>query len=181
MIKRDETTELPISIGPKETVYEDINQQIYKIVAQFKNFKKEYFVSNYGNRAASLVINNNKVLFCRQYRFLINNISYEIPGGKVDLGESFEQAAKRECYEETGVKISKTIPLINFQAGLDTNESYTKVYYSNTIDEERNHKSKNKKWISLKNCIRMIYKEEINDQLSIIAILAYVTKNFIKD
>jgi len=32
---------------------------------------------------------------------------YSIPGGKLELGESFESAAIREVLEETGLKISK--------------------------------------------------------------------------
>ncbi|MFH1316575.1 MAG: NUDIX domain-containing protein [Candidatus Woesearchaeota archaeon] len=33
--------------------------------------------------------------------------TWTLPGGKIDFGESFEQAAFRESIEETGVKIDK--------------------------------------------------------------------------
>lgn len=43
---------------------------------------------------------------------------WEFPGGKIELGETPEQAAERECYEETGLAIRVVGPL------LETTESY---------------------------------------------------------
>ncbi|MCK9626947.1 MAG: NUDIX hydrolase [Bacteroidales bacterium] len=49
-----------------------------------------------------IVINKKKeilVLFRKKYGH------YELPGGKVELNETIEQAALRECKEETGVNL----------------------------------------------------------------------------
>ena len=99
-----ETTLLPLSIEIKENVYQDKNQIIQKIVAHFEGFDKEYFFSDHGERSALLAVRNGKVLLVRQYRLIINDLSYEIPGGRVDVNETPENAAIRECFEETGVE-----------------------------------------------------------------------------
>ena len=50
---------------------------------------------------------NNKILILkRSTESKTNPGKWELPGGKVDQGESFDQALIREVYEETQLKIS---------------------------------------------------------------------------
>ena len=107
-----ETTQHPTKIEPKEQVYCDRNQKIQRIIAHFDDFDKEYFVSDHGKRAALLAVYNGKVLLVRQYRLIINDISYEIPGGRIEENEAPEDTAIRECLEETGVKCSNLEQLV---------------------------------------------------------------------
>src|SRR5712692_2294872 len=90
-------------IGPRELLYEDKYQQIYRVIADFGPFTKEYFVRDTGERAGVVVLSDDSVLLVRQYRLLLDDLSWEIPGGKVDDGETPKEAAIRECLEETGV------------------------------------------------------------------------------
>ena len=83
----EETVSFPLSIKSKGIVYEDRFKKIERITAQFDSFKKEYFVSDFGEKSAVLVIRDDQILLVRQYRILINKLSYEIPGGKVDESE----------------------------------------------------------------------------------------------
>jgi ADP-ribose pyrophosphatase len=48
------------------------------------------------------------VVLIRQYRYAVNAFLWELPAGSVDMGESPEQAARRECHEEIG-KVPATI------------------------------------------------------------------------
>lgn len=48
---------------------------------------------------------------------------YSIPGGSLEPGETFEQAAVRECQEETGLQISNPI-VINITNNLQTFEEF---------------------------------------------------------
>ncbi len=171
-----ETTQLPLSIGPKDLVYQDRNQKVHKIVAQFDEFSKEYFVSDRGQRSALMAIRNGKVLFVRQYRLIINALSYEIPGGRIDEDETPESAAIRECFEETGIKCSNLKPLISYHPSLDIEKCYTYVFLSENCNELSEDDSDRRVWISLSRCIDMIFEGKIVDSLTIITILAYNTK-----
>ncbi|MEM5831102.1 MAG: NUDIX hydrolase [Candidatus Aenigmatarchaeota archaeon] len=48
------------------------------------------------------LIENNKVILVKQYRFPIKRYLWELPAGKVENKESILKAAKRELLEETG-------------------------------------------------------------------------------
>ena len=168
-----ETTLLPLSIEPQELVYQDRNQKIYRIVARFDGFSKEYYVSDHGQRAAVVAVGNGEVLLVRQYRLLINELSYEIPGGRVDEDETPEAAAIRECLEETGVQCLNLKPLISYHPGLDIWKNYTYIFYSEELKEIEKNNSERRVWIPLERCIEMVFAQQIVDSLSIVALLAY--------
>jgi 8-oxo-dGTP pyrophosphatase MutT (NUDIX family) len=45
---------------------------------------------------------DGRVVIIRQYRAPIDRVTWEFPAGRVDPGETTEDAAKRECEEEIG-------------------------------------------------------------------------------
>ena len=57
------------------------------------------------------IYNNDQVVIVKQYRPAISDYLYELPAGMIDKGESIEEAAKREIFEETGLN-SKNYELI---------------------------------------------------------------------
>ncbi|MEW4466046.1 NUDIX hydrolase, partial [Vibrio cholerae] len=58
--------------------------------------------------AMAVVIKNNLVLVQKRFRKNTGMI-FEFPGGSIDAGESGEQAAIRELWEETGLRNLKLI------------------------------------------------------------------------
>lgn len=55
------------------------------------------------NRGAVVIVENNKVALIRREK--AGRVYYVFPGGKQEPGETIEQCAKREAFEELGVKV----------------------------------------------------------------------------
>ncbi len=53
----------------------------------------------------------NELVCIRQFRHGSEEVTLEIPGGMIDRGEKPEEAAARECLEESGYKAGELIPL----------------------------------------------------------------------
>lgn len=59
------------------------------------------------------------VLLIRQYRWAVGEYVYEFPAGLVEQGEDFYEAAVREVYEETGLKLTP----------VEADPMFTRPYY----------------------------------------------------
>jgi ADP-ribose pyrophosphatase len=44
------------------------------------------------------------VILIRQYRYAVHKWLWEVPAGSIDPGEPLEEAARRECHEEIGLR-----------------------------------------------------------------------------
>lgn len=169
----------PLKIGPREVVYTNPHQQIYRVVVDFEGFTKEIYVADTGRRAGIVAVRDGRVLLTQQYRLLINEVSWEIPGGKVDDNETPEAAAVRECLEETGVRCLHPHPLLFYHVGLDTAHNPTHVFYSEEVAESPEPHQVHRQevcgsaWMDLPDCLRMIGEQRIVDGLTIMALLAY--------
>lgn len=166
------------NLSAKQVIYEDARQNIYRVSADFGEFTKEYTVRDSGQRAGLVVASEEAVLMGRQYRFLINDLSWEIPGGKIDEGETPAAAAARECAEETGFQCRELKPLLNYHPGLDTNHNPTHVFYSNDFApipgfQVDPREVLHLEWVPFDRCITMIFDNQIVDGLTIIALLSY--------
>ena len=83
--------------------------------------------------ACVLYVENDKVLFVRQYRYAYGESIYEIPAGKLDKGEEPIKAAARELEEEAGLIAGRLeLMFIDYPTPGYTNE---KIYiYQNPLN-----------------------------------------------
>lgn len=66
-------------------------------------FIDDYHVNEYSDWVNAIVITkNNKVVLVEQYRYAGEDFFLEIPAGKIEENESYEEGLVREVREETG-------------------------------------------------------------------------------
>lgn len=73
--------------------------------------KREYVKHSGG--AAVLFIRDGKIALVRQFRYAYGEETYEIPAGKLNVGEDPKEAALRELTEETGFRAKDSKHLID--------------------------------------------------------------------
>lgn len=168
-------------IGERQPVYQNRYQKIFRVRLDFEQATKELYVTDYGQRAAVVVDGERGILLTRQYRYLIDRVSWEIPGGRVEEGETVEAGASRECLEETGVRCRTLRPLLMFHPGLDTLHNPTHLFHTSDFDMIAGHEMSPTEsievvWIPLPQCIEMMFDGRIVDSLSLVALMSYALR-----
>ncbi|HHT73967.1 MAG TPA: NUDIX hydrolase [Firmicutes bacterium] len=139
---------------------------------------RQFKMVEHPGAAATLVVQDGKVLMVEQYRPAANRNMLEIPAGSIDGDESPAQCALRELEEETGYKVEKLEPM----GYLYPTPGYTnEVLYlflgegltpgSPNPDEGEDIKVR---WIPLKEAEQLIDEGEIHDAKTIIALFKYI-------
>ena len=80
----------------------------------------------------AVVFHRNAVLLVRRGRSPARD-SWAIPGGRVKIGETLQQAAEREIYEETGVTIKAGEPIFTFDV-IDRDQNGIVRYHYVIVD-----------------------------------------------
>ena len=165
-------------IGPRKLVYRNPNQSVYEVRADFGGFEKTYWVDDHGERVGVVVPKGGDILLVRQYRLLIDGGSLEIPGGRIDEGESGAEAAARECSEEAGVRVETLEPLVSYHPGMDTFRNPTQIFVARGAMEAETFQPDERevverRWMPLDACLKMIFSGEIRCGLTITGLLAF--------
>ena len=166
----------PISFSSEREIYQNKFLRLYSVAADFGEFTREYFIVDKGQRAGVIILRNDEVLLVRQYRFLIDDMSWELPGGGVAKGESWEQAAIRECREEAGIICQSLTPILQYHQGIDTTLSPAQLFKCTEFtvsDEFKNEETDERKWFPYAEALEMALDGRIEDSMTIIGLLAH--------
>ncbi len=137
---------------------------------------REFIEHNGG--ACALYVKGDKVLLVRQYRYPYGESLYEIPAGKLDIGEEPIKAAARELEEEGGIK-AKALKLlyVMYPSPGYTNEKIY-IYQATDVEETQAHLDEEEyldvEYIPLEKVKEMLKNGEITDAKTIIALQAYL-------
>ncbi len=146
------------------------------ILPDGKPCTREYIRHNGG--ACVLYVRGDEVLLVRQYRYPYGESVYEIPAGKLDLGEEPIKAAERELEEEGGIR-AKELKLLHVMYPTPgyTNEKIY-IYQAVSVEETAAHLDEGEyldvEYVPLSRIKEMLKNGEINDGKTIIALQAYL-------
>ncbi|MGV8075337.1 MAG: NUDIX hydrolase [Syntrophobacteraceae bacterium] len=81
-------------------------------------------------QAAAVIpfIDSNHIIMVRQWRYAIGRETLEIPAGKVDPGEEFEDCALRELQEETGFHAENLFSLYEYYPAIGYSNEFIRIY-----------------------------------------------------
>ncbi len=131
---------------------------------------------HYPHASACVVIVNDRdeILMIQARRYVTARLEWEIPAGRVEEDETPEEAARRECMEETGCSL-KDITFLCCQ-NPSNGMSDLKVHVfgarvekeTDTFDE---NEVRSKKWVPREKVLEMLKANEIQCGVSMLALL----------
>lgn len=114
-----------------DVTYETIDRQekIYEMISRNKNISSQQEL--WGEKPDAVVImatdeSGERIVLSKEFRLAAGGWVYNFPAGLIDDGETPEESAKRELWEETGLELYE----INDKLGL----SYSAVGFSNEMN-----------------------------------------------
>ncbi len=141
------------------------------------NNGREYdldFVRHPGAAAVVALDDAGRVCLVRQYRHGVGEFLWEVPAGKLDVGEAPEVCAVRELAEETGVSAKRWTPLGRFlpAPGIFTEAIYLFLARDLVVgppapdaDEELEVR-----WLPMVDAIAMVLRGECDDGKTALAL-----------
>jgi ADP-ribose pyrophosphatase len=121
------------------------------------------------------LIENDKIVLIRQFRFPIKKEIWEIPAGKLDNGEKPELGAKRELKEETGYQAKELRKIGEFYLSPGYSSEYMYLFLAKGLKKgkqslDEGEKIKEVKIFSKKEVLKMIKTRKIVDAKTILAL-----------
>jgi len=169
---------MPIAVSEKHPEFRCRFMEVYSRRAVFDGYAKDYYVVSFRRRGGIVATRDGKILLVRQYRFLTNGNSWELPGGTIEDHETVEAGLARECLEETGVQVRGLNTLLVYYPGLDNVDNQTTICYTEDVSVEGKFQPDPAEvnaieWIALDECVDMIFRQEILDAMTVSGILGY--------
>ena len=146
------------------------------LTADGKPCKRE--IIEHSGGACVLYVEDEKILFVRQYRYAYGESVYEIPAGKLEKGEDPMSAAMRELEEEAGVKAGRLeLLFVEYPTPGYTNE---KIYIYQAFDGQKvaAHLDEDEfldvVYVPIERAKEMLKTGELHDSKTIMALQAYL-------
>jgi len=135
-----------------------------------------YHKLHYPHESVSVVILNEKdeILMIQSKRYVTSRLEWEVPAGRIESNESPEDAARRECLEETGCTLKNLTYLCCHNPSNGMSDLKIHVFgarvdtETSTIDKNEVHA---KRWIAKDTVLDMVKANETHCGISMLALL----------
>lgn len=142
-----------------------------------KGGKGIYGKVHFKNFAIGIVAldNENNIYLVGQYRFPLNQYSWEIPEGGGPLDIEPLESAKRELLEETGLKAASWEKLLEIHLSNSVSDEFGIIYLATQLSQHQAMPEDTEdlaiKRISFEKAYEMLCRNEITDSLTVVALL----------
>ena len=169
--------ELPKRLERK-VIYESDYVCLYtdKVELSSGHVIEKYHQLHYPHESVCIVIFNekNEILMIREKRYTVGRLEWEIPAGKIEDGESKEDAARREAMEETGCTLKDLTFLCSQNPANGMSDCLCHVFAAR-VDTESSIRDTDevasKVWMPVEQVKEMLRKNETHCGVSMLAIL----------
>lgn len=162
----------------RTTIYESDYVCLYtdKVKLPRGQIIEKYHQIHYPHESVVIVIFNEKeeILMIREKRYTVQRLEWEVPAGRIEDGETKEEAARREAMEETGCTLKDLKFLCSENPANGMADNVLHVFAAN-VDSESSIQDVDevayKQWMPISEVKEMLKNNETKDGVSILAIL----------
>lgn len=167
----------------QKLLYRDKWQRFYQDEVEFPEGERGTYAYLKRNDGVGVVVltGDKKILLQEEYRYVIDQYSWEIPGGGIDKGEDPHEAAKRELMEETGLKADKLEFLTKLYPLSSANTEQVYLFVAKikepvelTASGEEDELFRGRRWVKFDEAMEMIKKGQITDVMTVAAVLLVI-------
>jgi ADP-ribose pyrophosphatase len=134
------------------------------------------FIDHPGAVGVIPFLDDDTVIMVRQYRHPVEEVTLEVPAGKLDEGESPLVCVKRELQEETGYTARKIKPLLNYWPTPAFANEVLHLYVATGLKPGKAHTDEDEFLhtveVPFKKALKMALNGQIKDSKTIICLLA---------
>jgi len=151
-----------------------ISLKVDTVEVENKGYQKREIVEHCGAVGIVAVNDNNEVVLIKQFRKAIEKAIWEIPAGKLEVGENPKECAIRELKEETGYEAENLKLIHKFFTSPGFSNQKVYIYLAtglNVGESSLDDKSLEVYKIDLEDAYNMVMRNEIEDAKTLIGIL----------
>lgn len=152
-----------------------VSLRVDTVEIENKGYQKREIVEHNGAVGIVAINEENEIILIKQFRKSVEKVMWEIPAGKIEIGENPKECAIRELKEETGYDC-KNIKLINktfTTPGFSNQKVY--IYLATGLIEAEQNLDNDENLevykVDLEKAYDMVLRNEIEDAKSSIGIL----------